>query len=80
MAHTELGLCERRAIEDMLTAKMSVDKIAAEIGRHRSTIFRELKHNHFSDESMPSCDGYYGAAAHLMQAAPCAGPEVDPTS
>jgi IS30 family transposase len=38
MAHTELGLRERRTIEDMLNAKMSVDKIAAEIGRHRSTV------------------------------------------
>lgn len=28
MAHTELNLRERRAIEDMLNAKMSVDKIA----------------------------------------------------
>lgn len=37
MAHTEIGLRERRTIEDMLNAKMSVDKIAAEIGRHRST-------------------------------------------
>jgi IS30 family transposase len=35
MAHTELGLRERRTIEDMLNAKMSVESIAAEIGRHR---------------------------------------------
>lgn len=35
MAHTELDLRERRAIEDMLNAKMPVSKIAAEIGRHR---------------------------------------------
>ena len=26
------------------------------------------RRNHFSDESMPKCDGYYGAAAHLMTA------------
>ncbi len=31
MGHTELGLRERRTIEDMLNAKMPVDKIAAEI-------------------------------------------------
>jgi IS30 family transposase len=49
MAHTELGLRERRAIEDMLNAKMSVDKIAAEIGRHRSTVFREIKRNRYID-------------------------------
>jgi IS30 family transposase len=45
MAHTELGLRERRTIEDMLNAKISVDKIAAEIGRHRSNVFREIKRN-----------------------------------
>ncbi|WP_313851752.1 IS30 family transposase, partial [Parasedimentitalea psychrophila] len=34
--------------------------------RCRSTIFRELKRNHFSDPCMPKCDGYYGAAAQLV--------------
>jgi len=42
--------------------------MARVLGRCRSTIFRELKRNHFSDECMPKCDGYYGATAHLMQA------------
>ena len=36
--------------------------------RSKATIHRELKLNFFSDECMPKCDGYYGAAAHLMQA------------
>ncbi len=36
--------------------------------RCRSTIFRELKRNHFSDPCMPKCDGYYGAAAQLRTA------------
>ena len=34
MAHTELDLKERRAIENMLNAKMPVSMIAVEIGRH----------------------------------------------
>ena len=42
MAHTELDLLERRAIEDMLNAKAPVSKIASEIGRHRSTVCREI--------------------------------------
>ncbi len=37
MAHTELDLRERRTIEDMLHAKMSVREIATEAGRHCST-------------------------------------------
>ena len=52
MAHTELGLRERRTIEDMLNAKMSVDKIAAEIGRHRSTVFCEIKRNRYEDAEL----------------------------
>ena len=63
MAHTELGLRERRAIEDMLNAKMSVDKIAAEIGRHRSTVFREIKRNRYIDNELPNLSGYYGVTA-----------------
>ncbi len=38
----------------------------------RSTIFRELKRNHFSDDCIPKCYGYYGAAAQLMAADRCA--------
>lgn len=37
MAHTELDLRERRAIEDMLHAKVPVSKIATEIGRQQRT-------------------------------------------
>ena len=44
---------ERRTIEDMLNAKISIDSIAAEIGRHRSTVFREIKRNRFVDDELP---------------------------
>lgn len=63
MAHTELDLRERRAIEDMLHAKISVSKIAAKIGRHRSTVYREIRRNHFEDSELPYLSGYYGVNA-----------------
>jgi len=63
MAHTELSLRERRAIEDMLNVKIPVSKIAAEIGRHRSTVFREIKRNRFVDQELPKLNGYYGMTA-----------------
>ncbi|WP_299657952.1 IS30 family transposase [uncultured Tateyamaria sp.] len=63
MAHAELDLRERRAIEDMLNAKVPVSKIAAEIGRHRSTVYREIKRNHFEDSELPYLSGYYGVSA-----------------
>lgn len=43
MAHKELNLRERRVIEDMLKAKFPVREIAAQIVRHVSTIYREIK-------------------------------------
>jgi len=63
MAHTELSLSERRTIEDMLHAKFSVDKIAAEIGRHRATVYREIKRNWYADTELPNLNGYYGMTA-----------------
>ena len=66
--YTRLSITERRRIERWRHAKVPVDEMAGVLRRCRSTVFRELKRDHFSDKSMPKHDGYYGAAAHLMQA------------
>ncbi len=66
--YTQLSITERRRIERWRHAKVPVNEMARVLKRCRSTIFRELRRNHFSDESMPKCDGYYGAAAQLMAA------------
>ena len=50
MAHTDLDLRERRANQDVLNAKVPVSKNAAELGRHRSTVYRESKRNGFKDD------------------------------
>lgn len=63
MAHTELDLPERRAIEDMLNAKLPVSEIATEIGRHRSAVYREIMRNCFTDEELPYLNRYYGMNA-----------------
>lgn len=63
MARKELVLRERRTIEDMLNAKMSIRMIAAEIGKHRSTVYREIKRNYFTDDEWPDLNGYYGMVA-----------------
>jgi len=63
MVHTELDLRERYVIEDMLYAKVPVSKIATEIGRHRSTIYREIKRNFYNDEELAYLGGYYGMNA-----------------
>jgi IS30 family transposase len=59
--YPHLSLEERRKIAKWRGAKMPVPEIADRLARAPSTIFRELKRNHFSDESMPKHDGYYGA-------------------
>ena len=66
--YKQLSITERRRIERWRHAKVPVDEMARVLRRCRSTMSRELKRNYFSDESMPKCDGYYGAATHLMQA------------
>ncbi|WP_175499078.1 helix-turn-helix domain-containing protein [Phyllobacterium sp. CL33Tsu] len=43
---------ERRKIERWRSAKISVDIIVEKLGRHRSTIFRELKRNAFDHPEM----------------------------
>ena len=58
MAHTELGLRERRTIEDILNAKMSVDKIAAKIGQQRSTVYCEIKRNGFVVDELLALSGH----------------------
>ena len=64
MAYTELDLRERRAIEDMLDAKVPIARIAVEIGRHRSTVYREIKRNYSTDDELPELNGYYCMTAH----------------
>lgn len=63
MAHTELDLRERRIIEDMLNAKFSISKIATELGRHRSTVYRDIKRNFYTDGELSNLSGYYGVIA-----------------
>ena len=65
--YTQLSITERRKIERWRHAKVPVDEMARVLKRCRLTIFQELKRNYFSYESMQKCEGYYGAAARLMQ-------------
>jgi IS30 family transposase len=68
MRHTysHIDLDERRKIARWRTAGISVEIIAEKLGRHRSTIFRELKRNTFVDKLIPDLNGYYCVTAHDM--------------
>ncbi len=63
MAHSEPDLRDRRKIEDMLRAKVPVNEIAVALGRHRSTIYREIRRNRFVDAELPYLTGYWGVVA-----------------
>lgn len=62
--YSQLDLDERRKIERWRQAGASVEVIAEKLGRHRSTIFRELRRNRFEDAEMPELGGYFCLTAH----------------
>lgn len=47
--YSHLSHAERVKIERWRRAKVPVERMAADLERHRSTLFRELKRNHFED-------------------------------
>lgn len=49
--YSQLTLLDRRRLHQLMERKAPVGEIARQLGRHRSTIYRELKGNTFT---MPS--------------------------
>lgn len=48
--HSHLSLAERRQIYLLLGQKLPVCEIARQLGRHHSTIYREIQRNYYSDD------------------------------
>ena len=48
-AYSQLNLQDRRRIDQLRNQKISIIEIAGILGRHRSTIYRELRRNTFHD-------------------------------
>jgi hypothetical protein len=67
--YNNLTLNERRLLFRLREAKLGVPRIAERIGRHRSTIYRELQRNWHRDVETPEISGYYPTVAH--EAAAC---------
>jgi len=61
--YSHIDLDERRKIARWRMANISVETIAEKLGRHRSTIFRELKRNQFNDDEIKDLTGYYCTVA-----------------
>lgn len=64
--YSQIDMDERRRIARWRAAGLSATVIAEKLGRHRSTIFRELKRNAFEDPQMPDLSGYYCVTANEM--------------
>jgi IS30 family transposase len=63
-----LSLAERDRIMRLRDTRVPVSKIAAELGRHPATIYRELRRNFFFDDDA-YFRGYFGRVAHSKAAA-----------
>ena len=49
LCYSQLTLPDRRRLFHLRERKVPVSEIAHQLGRHRSTIYRELKRNTFQD-------------------------------
>ncbi|TDW34730.1 IS30 family transposase [Rhizobium azibense] len=61
--YSQFTLADRRRLYQMKERKLPVGEIARQLGRHRSTIYRELKRNTFHDHEFPEYSGYFGTIA-----------------
>jgi IS30 family transposase len=62
--YRHLTLDDRRLIFRLREAKATILQIAERLGRHRSTIYRELQRNWFDDAEEPRMSGYFPTVAH----------------
>lgn len=51
--YTQITLSERRRLFELKQLKVPLGDIARLMGRHRSTIYREIKRNSFHDTEIP---------------------------
>ena len=64
--YSHLTLIDRRQIERWRLMKMSATEIAERLGRHRSTVFRELRRNRHHDVEIPELTGYWCVLAQKL--------------
>ena len=64
LCYSQLTLSDRRRLHQLIERKVPVGDIARQLGRHRSTIYREVKRNTFHDAEFPEYSGYYSGIAN----------------
>lgn len=61
--YQQLTLADRRLLHRFVDQKLAVNEMARRLGRHRSTIYREIRRNTFHDRELPEYTGYFGTIA-----------------
>jgi len=61
--YAQLTLADRRRLHHLVARKVPINEMARQLGRHRSTIYREIRRNTFRDPELPDYDGYYSTVA-----------------
>ena len=61
--YSQLTLADRRRLHKLVERKVPVNEMARLLGRHRSTIYREVRRNTFRDQELPEYSGYFPTIA-----------------
>ncbi len=61
--YSQLTLADRRRLHYLVERKVPINEMARQLGRHRSTIYREIRRNTFHDRELPEYSGYFSTVA-----------------
>lgn len=61
--NSQLNLADRRRLFHFVERKLPIKEMARELGRHRSTIYREIRRKTFHDRELPDYSGYFPTVA-----------------
>ncbi|KJF68538.1 IS30 family transposase [Rhizobium nepotum] len=61
--YSQLTLADRRRLHRLVERKVPINEMARQLGRHRSTIYREIRRNTFRDHELPEYSGYFPVIA-----------------
>lgn len=60
--YQQLTLVDRRRLHHLVERKVPINEMARQLGRHRSTIYREIRRNTYHDRELPEYSGYFSTA------------------
>ncbi len=60
--YQQLTLADRRRLHHLVERKVPINEMARQLGRHRSTIYREIRRNTYHDRELPEYSGYFSTA------------------